>query len=191
MTWNIITYEGSPRVDYITSVVEKLGVEYKFHVGKECYNQGALLHKNSCLEVIKNNMDKEYVIIVEDDLLLTEYFNLKQFKEVVGQFDSDVLLTGITAYDVRKNTLDKFRGTQLVVIFKQAYERILENDGNMHFEDILSKSMFSKKITVPFVSKQTDLFGSNLIKGIKPLELFNKCEQTMIKRFNTNLIINH
>ncbi len=181
MIYNVMTYKGSNRVQYIDNVMKSLGVSYELHVGNNCKNTCVINHREQCLNVIRKNKDLPYVIIIEDDVLLTNVFDMLKLEEIINSYDRDVILTGVSSYNYHLHNLDGFRGTQFVVIKQSAYDKVLSAKNKGHFEDILSMTHLSKQITLPFFTKQTDQFESNMIDGLYPQKMFDNCEVRMLQ----------
>jgi hypothetical protein len=137
--------------------------------------------------IIRDNYDKGYVIFAEDDLILTEHFSIPVFEEYIKKakdVNTDVLVTGcLNYYSPGKTAYDGlieiggFRGTQLVVVYQQAYDMLLEYPTYNHFEDTISmgEPRLKKVVTFPFLSKQrTDI--PSFIVAENHNEFFNVTE---------------
>lgn len=167
MIFHVATYEGSSRIKYIEDLLEREEIRYKLHVGKVSFF-GWDEHKNTCIKIIKENYNEPFIVIAEDDLEFTISFSKKVLEEYILQKKSHIICTGIFCEEglIKKGNdvyVDSFRGTQLIIIFKEVYDLILDKyKENKFFETILSEINIKKAVTFPFLSYQTDKFISKI-----------------------------
>lgn len=167
MIFNVVTYENSNRIPHIEELLQDKEISYKLHKGS-LSPFGWDAHKNTCMQIIEDNYNEPFLIIVEDDLELTEDFSKKKIIELVGDKKSNIICTGIFCEEgvtVEDNIVyvEKFRGTQMIIVFKEIYDLILkQKNTNKFFETILSNINLKKQITVPFLSLQSDKFISRI-----------------------------
>lgn len=184
MKFNVVSFEGSHRIPYIEGLLAEKTIEFKIYKGQKTAF-GWDNHKDTCMQIIKNNINKPYVIICEDDCAFTVDFELEKFKKIIKDCEADILATGVFAFVNPKKinnelvSLDGFRGTQLVVIYKSAYEKILAKASeNIFFESIISKLKLNIHCTLPFLS-MNGIMGSYLTK--RPIDLYmKKAEEELI-----------
>lgn len=167
MIFNIVSYKGSLRLPYIEKLLTQYKIKYNTYEG-DLSTFGWDAHKDTCMKVIEENYESPYIIIAEDDLEFTESFSINKLKIVIESEKSNIICTGIFCEEgIRKEKdtifVDKFRGTQLIVIFKEVYDRILSKKyEDKFFETILSELDISKSVTVPFLSSQNNEFTSRI-----------------------------
>lgn len=178
MIFNVATYVNSSRVEEVKKLLDSREIDYKIHFGV-LSPFGWDEHKNTCMKIIEDNYNSPYTIIAEDDLELTSSFTIEKFKQIITEKNANIICTGIFCEEgvISKDGqvyIDRFRGTQLIVIFKEAYDLILnKKDENKFFEVILSEITEKKLITIPFLSTQSDKYISRI------------SQHKMIKRFIT------
>ncbi|QEC51475.1 glycosyl transferase [Anseongella ginsenosidimutans] len=83
------------------------------------------------------NDDIDNILICEDDHVFTEAYTSNRLIRAINQsrkYDADILLGGVSWFDqvlqVDKNLfwVDRFTGTQFMLIYRKFYEKILEAD---------------------------------------------------------------
>lgn len=177
MIFNIATTDSSLSLQRRADLIPLLnaqGMVYKFYPGAIT----ALKYDGLYLtakEIIRAHINDNYVIFAEDDLVLTNEFSPAYLKTCIDQasiLKLDVLATGAwLSYEevpVAENLLKigGFRGTQLTVIFKSAYQALLDAPVYNHFEDTISKYQPKLQIglTFPFLSKQREDIPSMIVE---------------------------
>ncbi|MBB6274727.1 hypothetical protein HDF26_005209 [Pedobacter cryoconitis] len=149
---------------------------------------------NTAKKIIQDHIEDPYVIFAEDDLVLTEAFSIEKMETCIGQavaLNIDVLATGaFLSYEEVAVTdsmlkIGGFRGTQLIVIFKSAYQILLDSPTYNHFEDTISKCQPKLQIglTFPFLSKQREDVPS-MIVAKNHNYLFHENEEQIKRRLN-------
>ena len=116
------------------------------------------------------DMNYDYFIFCEDDHSFTEYYSFDLFVNIIDKvvkYNPDVLLGGVSGFrsgiKVSDNLfwVDKFTGTQFVLIFKRFYNTIL-NAVFLPRADVLDQKICflsdNKFVIYPFISIQQD-FG--------------------------------
>lgn len=111
--------------------------------------------------------DDDYVLICEDDHFFTAHYDRTHFLRQVmlaGAMGAEILNGGMGGFGQLiplkqgLHWVDWFWCTQFIVIYKRAYQTIL----NAHFsvrdvaDEKLSKILTSKMAIVPFISEQID-----------------------------------
>lgn len=188
MIFNVVTYKDSTRIPYIEELLNNEEIEYKLYIG-ELSTFGWDAHKNTCIKVIEENYEQPYLIIAEDDLEFTEYFSKEILNHYIENSESSIICTGIfceegVLFKKGKVFVSKFRGTQLIIIFKQAYDLILEKkEDNKFFETILSEISIMKEVTFPFLTSQSSNFRSRISQH----SLINKFIKETEKRIENEL----
>lgn len=172
--------------------LDELGISYQFYEGKVTELRYDDLY-HTAKNIINDNLNEEYVIFAEDDLILIDKFSISNFYTIIQIAQSahmDVLATGclesygeIETNENRLIEISGFRGTQLVVIFKSCYECLLDAPSYNHFEDTISKIQPKLKIglTVPFYSKQREDCPS-LITGTNNNRWFDINERKILEK---------
>ncbi len=116
-----------------------------------------------------NETSLDYILICEDDHIFTEEYDFAQFRLAIDsciKMEADVLLGSVSWFDqvlqVNKHLfwVDRFNGTQFMLIFKKYYETILNFDFQIH--DIIDMKISSVTDSIfvmfPFISVQKE-FG--------------------------------
>ncbi|MCS3556081.1 MULTISPECIES: hypothetical protein [unclassified Sphingobacterium] len=126
-----------------------------------------------------------YVLIVEDDHLFTKEYCKDKFYsqlEVAMKNEADVLLGGLSWFDysvlISSNLhwVNKFTGTQFIVIFKNFYDQILNYDFKNDIDTIdLMISQCSNRIFAlfPLISIQKDTGYSDVTKKNNSVGIIN------------------
>ena len=177
LIFEIVTWPGSNRIEYITNLLAMHGINYQINVGEDTLF-GWDGHRECCLNVIRQKYHQPYIIIAEDDLIFTDAFSVEKLQKTIAHSTADVICTGtFTHYNVRKGMdgkiyTDSFSGTQLVVIFKSAYDLLLNHPhiNDLFFEMMLSTCGLDIEITLPFISTQGGIFPSKIsrIPNLQP-----------------------
>lgn len=199
-TYNILTVPSTPeRMAYMYKHLQDKEIRiYKVYEGEETEKRYDGLFKN-IQRIVKDNYDKDYVIILEDDVAFTKEFDLKTFEErmlpAADQYGADVLLGGIKEEVFAKpipsgrwfmgyfHEVKNYRGSQLMVIFKKYYDKILAaNPHNYEFEVWTSYQRdVVKLVTVPFIAYQAD-FQSRFLAKDKHMQDYIDCETRIFNK---------
>lgn len=124
---------------------------------------------NTIKKIINNNIDRDFIIICEDDHLFTKNFNENYLNESINNaayIDADILLGGVSWIDkpiqVKENMfwVNAFNGLQFCIIFKKMYSTILSADFTENdFADFKISELTENIFVIhPFISIQKE-FG--------------------------------
>lgn len=114
-------------------------------------------------QIIKDNYENDYTIIVEDDLQLNEPLNVEILRGLIEEaikVDADVLLLGVITCNstrIEGTSLAKchsFNGTQFTIYFKKMYDDILKKQPSLHLDTYLSYSNLKTLMAVPEIASQ-------------------------------------
>lgn len=150
--------------------------EFNLHIYRAIKHKiGAIGLWQSICDIIRNakNADEDFVLICEDDHVFTENYDRDTFlRQImigafmgaqmlnggVGDFSNLVPLHGGIAW------MDRFWCTQFIVIYKSAYNTIL--DAQFGLRDVadekLSTLLTDKLVITPFISEQIDFGYSDI-----------------------------
>ena len=156
-------------------------VMQEFH-GKDCFSTHIITPVNHSIPRVShwlsflqltqhaNAEGLDCFVFCEDDHTFTEHFEEQSFLclvEEASQLKADVLIGGVswmaTSVQVSDGLfwLDKFNGTQFVIIFSRFYDKILAsnwNENNVVTDFHISENSENIFVTFPFISIQKD-FG--------------------------------
>lgn len=177
MILNIASTDSSLSINRLTDLLpllDKQNISYRVYSGDitPLRYDGLYL---TAKKIIQDHIHDPYVIFAEDDLVLTDFFSPDLLNYNIDQAAAlglDVLATGAwLSYEEVSVTADLlkiggFRGTQLIVIFKSAYQQLLAAPVYNHFEDTISKCQPKLRIglTFPFLSKQREDIPSMIVE---------------------------
>lgn len=112
-------------------------------------------------KIISDNLDADFVIILEDDIDPLQSFS--KLQEFIKQApEADILLGGLTVAHKVEPVIGNyakvhiFRGTHCVIVFKSAYDFILKQSSSQFMSDILNKPDLRKYVIMPFIASQTN-----------------------------------
>ncbi|HTN08417.1 hypothetical protein [Agriterribacter sp.] len=122
---------------------------------------------NTIRNIIRKNLENDFVIICEDDHIFTQHYSARILQSSIGQavnLNADLLLGGISwcknAISINSNLfwVDKFSGLQFVVLFRKVYSKVLTVDFQDHdcADYKLSGLAKNKFVIYPFISIQKD-----------------------------------
>lgn len=132
------------------------------------------LWNSICRAVSKaKNANEDAVLICEDDHIFTEYYTKDSFVRKVYEaatYGAELLSGGIGGFG---NAIPVANGlfwvdwlwcTQFIVIYSQAYDKILEAEFSEKdvADEFLSKILVNKMVIYPFISEQMDLGYSDV-----------------------------
>lgn len=167
---------GEARRELLLPKLEEFNLEYCIHYG-DCDN-GKRGRENEFAiwkEIVQENINEDYLIIMEDDCIFREDFSmakLQGFIDACQSRDIQVLLTGVSASrNAIKTDVEGLiitgtaTATQLAVIFKPIYEWLLGMPVDNHVDLILTS--FSQREITKYndVDKQ---FGDRVITIKEP-----------------------
>lgn len=153
--------------------------EFDVHIypAKE-HKVGAIGLWQSICDIVRQakNAEEDFILICEDDHIFTEYYNRETFlRQImlgavmgahmlnggVGDFSNLVPLPGGIAW------MDRFWCTQFIVIYKSAYEIILNVPFGLRdvADEKLSAILTNKFVINPFISEQTDFGYSDITQA--------------------------
>lgn len=170
MKFHITTTDTKISKDRLKTLISKLddlGIKYQLNIGAITPKHFDGLQQ-VIKDIIKENINKEYIILCEDDACLTNDFSIDNFIRLIKKakdLEFDVLNTGAWYSTLENKTecskilsVDTFRGSQLIVLFKSSYEQILSFHLYNYFEDNLSHHAPKLKLglTIPFLSIQEE-----------------------------------
>ncbi|MCJ0743119.1 hypothetical protein [Pedobacter montanisoli] len=199
MVINVISVnenEGQKRQKDLVHHLEGSGLKIKFYIGKRTVNGYDSAFK-SIKMLIQDNLDKDHLLFGEDDLILTKTFSMERLEHYIElgyKKGYDIIATGSwEGYGYELNDPDlldvlRFRGTQLLVIYKNAYKRILEAEECNYFDDFLSfvRPRLKVGLTYPFLSKQRTDIPSMLVAGGSNFNHLFDVEENRIKELIKN-----
>ncbi|KIO75937.1 hypothetical protein TH53_17910 [Pedobacter lusitanus] len=194
--FNIATTNSSLSADRLADLIPLLNqsvIPFRVYTGEITSLKYDGLY-NVAKQIIRDHTDEPYVIFAEDDLVLTEFFSMEKLNTSINQaaeLNLDILATGAwLSYEeiaVADGLLKigGFRGTQLTVIFRPAYQILLDSPVYNHFEDTISKCQPKLQIglTFPFLSKQREDIPS-MIVAENHNYLFHENEEKISKQLN-------
>lgn len=173
---SVDTAQGNYRKSLTSVLLSSYDINHTFYDGEVTKDRFDALYLTA-KKIINDHADDEFVIFAEDDLVLTNEFTLEKFASFINigrEMELDCLITGSsqgggyseTATDNLVKVLS-FRGTQLVVVYKRAYDRLLKAPVYNHFENTISytEPSLNLAITVPYLSKQRTDIDSMILKG--------------------------
>jgi hypothetical protein len=150
------------RTESVTSELAKTDLHYQFvNIKEHCEPYISLFL--TVQQIIKNNYENNYTIIVEDDLQLNEPLNaeiLRGLIEEAVKVEADVLLLGVITCNsagISGTSLAKchsFNGTVFTVYFKKMYDAILKKQPSLHLDTYLSYSNLKIVMAVPEIASQ-------------------------------------
>jgi hypothetical protein len=150
------------RTESVTTELAKTDLNYQFaDINEHCEPYISLFL--TVQQIIKNNYEKDYTIIVEDDLQLNEPLNTEILRGLIEEAikeEADVLLLGVSACnsarisDASLAKCHSFNGTVFTVYFKKMYDAILEKQPSLHLDTFLSYSNLKIVMAVPEIASQ-------------------------------------
>lgn len=176
-TYVINLPERTDRLAHIRSQFEGRE-EFDVHMVEACrHSIGAVgLWQSVCgIVAAAKAADHDVILVCEDDHVFTANYNAKLFLQQVvqaGMMGADVLLGGVGGfgklYPLQNGLFwtDWFWCTQFTVIYKSAYESILQADFKETdvADEFLSKLFSNKMVIGPFISKQVDFGYSDVTR---------------------------
>ena len=147
--------------------------EYSITIFKAYKHEiGAVGLWKSICDIIKkaDETSEDAVLICEDDHSFTSDYDRDVFLRkamLAGKIGAEMLSGGVSGFDYLvpcENSglcfMENFWGTQFVVVYKSAYHKILNAEFAMRdsADEMLSKILNRKMVTIPFISVQKD-FG--------------------------------
>ena len=179
--------------------------EFKINIVDACeHENGAIGLWNSITYILRNLVqeDADFIILGEDDHQFTEHYSKEYLFSCIQEAQkegADILSGGISWFrdtvQVSKNLLwvQKFSGTQFMVIFKRFYKIILDAPfGNADNADYKISDLSKNKLFMyPFISTQkefgySDVTAKNNMEG-RVEELFNKSSESLQHLKNVSL----
>lgn len=153
--------------------------EYHVHVIEACENEnGAVGLWNSICKIIKDaqSKDEDYVLICEDDHHFTpDYDSGRFFHQVMiaGAMGAQILNGGVGGFGNLiplgngLNWCDMFWSTQFILVYRNAYEIILNAEFGMNdvADEKLSALLTNKMVITPFISEQADFGYSDVTQS--------------------------
>lgn len=162
-------------------------------------NNGAKSLWKTIKQIIVKNFDDEFVIICEDDHEFTAHYSPQKLCGLISEADSlnaDVLAGGVSWVQVLLPAgdslywIDRFTGTQLIIIFKRFYNKILNSKYKRHdtADSKICTLSENKFVVFPFMSIQKDF-------GYSDATIFNNKKGQVKKLFlqssQSFKIVNH
>lgn len=152
-------------------------------------------------QVFTTNYGDDYLLFAEDDLILQPNFSTEKLEKNIKiglENNYDFISTG--SWETFGEKLDptglvnahRIRGTQLMIIYKSAFDKILEADDCNYFDNFISfvRPAFKIGLIVPFLSRQrTDIPSmlANQKESSHNLRFISE-EARLIDYLNKNLI---
>lgn len=153
--------------------------EFDVHINPAIRHEiGAVGLWQSICDIVRNvkNAEEDFVLICEDDHVFTENYDRDTFlRQImlgavmgaqmlnggVGDFSNLVPLPGGVAW------MDRFWCTQFIIIYKSAYDIILNAQFGLHdvADERLSTLLTGKLVITPFISEQTDFGYSDITQS--------------------------
>ncbi len=153
--------------------------EFDMHIYPAIKHEiGAVGLWQSICDIIQKakNADEDFVLICEDDHVFTDNYNRDKFlRQImlgavmgaqmlnggVGDFGDLVPLPGGIAW------MDRFWCTQFIVIYRSAYDIILNTQFGLRdvADEKLSEILTAKLVITPFISEQTDFGYSDITQS--------------------------
>ncbi|OKZ15140.1 MAG: hypothetical protein BHV77_16665 [Bacteroides sp. 43_108] len=164
--------------------------EFDVHIIEACKNKvGAVgLWKSICqiIEEAKES-NEDCVLICEDDHIFTEYYDRTKFMRQIllaSVMGAQMLIGGIGGFGNLINLrfelywCDWFWCTQFIVVYKNAYDIILNADFGVRdvADERLSSILTNKIVIAPFISEQTDF-------GYSDVTLENNNTSSILRHF--------
>lgn len=154
-------------------------------------NRGGKSLWKTIKQIIRDNFQDDYIVICEDDHLFTEEYTLANLKESIQyslKMEADILCGGVswvqTIFSLSNSLywVDKFTGTQFIIIFKQLYPKILNSKFKEHdTADLKLCSLAKNKFVIfPFISIQKDF-------GYSDATIFNNEKGRVSKLFKESV----
>lgn len=193
---SVNTEQGNYRKSLTSVLLKSYKINYKFYDGEITKDRFDGLYLTA-KQIMTDYIDEEFVIFAEDDLILTDEFSIERFISFISagqEMGLDCLITGSSmggGYSESATAglvkLLAFRGTQLIVIYKKAYDRLLKAPVYNHFEDTISyaEPALNLAITVPYLSKQKKDIES-MIVAKNHNHLFDTEEQKIFMLIRSN-----
>lgn len=171
---------GKERRGILIPKLKDLGITPSLYIGNEISTHGYVNLFNKVKHIIRYNIDKDYIIIMEDDCTFrTKKFvsKLEEHIQSCKELNISALLTGSSkvvgpVVTSKKDliTLSSAHNTQLIVVFKELYDKILEFPVNHNWDMILtSMSQLSDVkigLTLPYLTGQLKS-GKSSIKSYR------------------------
>lgn len=187
MNINVLTIPS--RTDRHKEIIEqfqKFDLSYKMYMGNITDSKFEDLFINF-KKVIKDNITKEYTIIVEDDHIFPEGFSIPYLNDIIQQgkrLKADIIIGGVDDCNwIQKSEesnllkIQNYRGSQFIIVFRKFYPEIVNRLPLEFYETFLSQSLkCNKYLAFPFLSYQSNSksnFGrsGDITRGFKEKEL--------------------
>lgn len=120
--------------------------------------------------------DEDFVLICEDDHFFTDTYNRERFLRQImlaGAMGAQMLSGGVGDFSNLVplhggiSWIDRFWCTQFIVIYKKAFDLILNAPFSLRdvADEKLSALLTAKMVTIPFISEQTDFGYSDITES--------------------------
>jgi GR25 family glycosyltransferase involved in LPS biosynthesis len=195
---------GTLRRKILLPKLSQLKIEYKLYMGdspKKSHNSINLWE--TVKEIIKNNKNSEYVIIMEDDCIFNNNNCKEELLNIIEKVKNNNVKAIFTGCSKVTHNNEKLSGnlisinsahnSQLVVIFNSLYEKLLSYPSGGNWDVVLSSmsQLENTKIalTLPFLTGQLKAGLSNLNsnKHEEIGERFEIEEKRLLKLFKNKI----
>ncbi|WP_293788737.1 glycosyltransferase family 25 protein [uncultured Pedobacter sp.] len=171
--------------------------EFNVHIVKAIENKnGALGLWQTITQIVQqaNQRQDEYILICEDDHEFMDHYNKEAFFYVIktcGQKkEADILLGGVSwfydALRIDRNLywIDKFTGTQFIIIFRKFYDAILgyEFKNGDTADKIIYELTDNNFLIYPYISTQKEF-------GYSDATVDNNAEGRVTKLFDESMAV--
>lgn len=192
---SVDTEQGNYRKSLTSVLLSSYDIKYEFYDGEVTKDRFDGLYLTA-KQIMTDHIDDEFVIFAEDDLVLTSEFAIEKFASFIktGQeMELDCLITGSSHGGGYSGTTVSnlvkvlaFRGTQLIIVYKKAYDRLLKAPVYNHFENTISytEPSLNLAITVPYLSKQRKDIESMIVAGNRNHMFDTEEEKIMLLKKN-------
>lgn len=177
-TYVINLPKRTDRLDHIRKEFNERS-EYDLHILEaSSHDIGAIGLWQSICRIIAEakESDEDFVLICEDDHFFTDTYNRERFLRQImlaGAMGAHMLSGGVGDFSNLVpihggiGWIDRFWCTQFIVIYKNAFDLILNAPFSLRdvADEKLSAILTAKMVTIPFISEQTDFGYSDITES--------------------------